>query len=174
MKFKCHQESYVTRHENWCVVSGRIICVLTIFSSFTYVMSLVWSEEMKSKDQRRPGHSLIKRFHDDTQYSLYTHKIFIEAQFNEKEKTTLRVTVTMSSMSCADSLSVVDSLLCGDDDINTEVQTSSALDSLPTFQMFREKKARVEAELRYHYRLFQILEFVKWFTMISFQSDVWK
>ena len=80
----------------------------------------------------------------------------------------------MSNMSCADSLSVVDSLLCGDDDINTEVQTSTALDSLPTFQMFREKKDRVEAELRYHYRLFQILEFVKWFTMILFQSDVWK
>ena len=98
MKFKCHQESYVTRHENWCAVSRRIICVLTIFSSFTYVMSLVWSEEMKSKDQRRPGHSLIKSFHDDTQYSLYTHTIFIEAQFNEKEKTTLRVTVTIQNV----------------------------------------------------------------------------
>ena len=40
---------------------------------------------MKSKDQRRPGHSLKKRFHDDTQDSLYTHEIFIEVQFNKKE-----------------------------------------------------------------------------------------
>ena len=66
-----------------------------------------------------------------------------------------------SMMSCADSLSVVDSLLCGDDvldNIDNEVPPSSASESLPTFQMFREKKARVEAELRYHYRLFQILE----------------
>ena len=67
----------------------------------------------------------------------------------------------MSRVSCADSLSVVDSLLCGDDVLDNddkEVPTSSASESLPTFQMFREKKARVEAELRYHYRLFQILE----------------
>ena len=64
-----------------------------------------------------------------------------------------------SMMSCADSLSVVESLLCGEDVLDTEVPTPSASESLPTFQMFREKKARVEAELRYHYRLFQILEY---------------
>ena len=43
-----------------------------------YICCVVQSEEMKSKDQRRPYHSLKKRFHDDTQDSLYTHEIFIE------------------------------------------------------------------------------------------------
>lgn len=63
----------------------------------------------------------------------------------------------MSTQSCADSLSVADSLLGGDDVLGSEPPASPASDSLPTFQMFREKKARVEAELRYHYRLSQIL-----------------
>ncbi len=72
-----------------------------------------------------------------------------------KSRTTFRVTVTMGSLSCADSLSVADSLLGGDDVLGAE---PPAPDSLPTFQMFREKKARVEAELRYHYRFFQILK----------------
>ena len=60
-------------------------------------------------------------------------------------------------MSCTDSLSVADSLLCGDDVPDPDVPAPSGSDSLPTFQMFREKKAKVEAELRYHYRSFQII-----------------
>ena len=78
-----------------------------------------------------------------------------------KSRTTFRVTVTMGSLSCADSLSVADSLLGGDEILDAEPPASTAPpapDSLPTFQMFREKKARVEAELRYHYRFFQILQ----------------
>ena len=38
-----------------------------------YICRVVWSEEMKSKEQRRPGHSLMKRFHDDTHTRLTLH-----------------------------------------------------------------------------------------------------
>ena len=62
----------------------------------------------------------------------------------------------MSSPSCPDSLSVVNSLLYRDVP-DPELPTSSPSESLPTFQMFRDKKAKVEAELRYHYRSFQII-----------------
>ena len=50
-------------------------------------------------------------------------------------------------MSCSQSLSLSDE--------DTEVPASTLVsppDSLPTFQMFREKKAKVEEELRYDYR----------------------
>ena len=49
-----------------------------------------------------------------------------------------------------DNLSISDSMLYGDDpDISI---IPSPPDSLPTFQMFREKKIKVEGEMKYHYR----------------------
>ena len=40
-----------------------------------------------------------------------------------------------------------------DDEQDQEDSVSRAPDSLPTFQMFREKKQKVESELKYHYRV---------------------
>ena len=45
---------------------------------------------------------------------------------------------------------MTDSMMYGDDpDISI---IPSPPDSLPTFQMFREKKIKVEGEMKYHYR----------------------
>ena len=44
-----------------------------------------------------------------------------------------------------------DSLTGSEEDQDVSL-LSSPPDSLPTFQMFREKKVKVEEELRYHYR----------------------
>ena len=56
-----------------------------------------------------------------------------------------------SEMDSDEDLSLNNSLLYGD---NNDVSIiSSAPESLPTFQMFREKKIKVEEEMKYSYRV---------------------
>ena len=155
------------------VCSVRIICVLSIFSSFTYVVLFG-----QKNSETRLGNSSFKRIHDATWYYPFLHKMIkwqwgsIFYKIEDDIALTVAVRITMSSLSCADSLSVADSLL-GDEVLGSEVPASSAPDSLPTFQMFREKKARVEAELRYHYR-FRYCSKWEIITVNLFQSDIWK
>lgn len=84
-------------------------------------------------------------------------------QFLSSVKTTL-------DMSCQDEEdSVFDS---GQDQ---EESLSGAPDSLPTFQMFREKKLKVESELRYHYRVVLGTEnpCLPWFGSVKSSVDDW-
>ena len=53
-------------------------------------------------------------------------------------------------MNTDDNLSICESFL--NQDVPSSEILSSPPDSLPTFQMFREKKTKVEEELKYHYR----------------------
>ena len=56
-----------------------------------------------------------------------------------------------------------------------EESLSGAPDSLPTFQMFREKKLKVESELRYHYRVVLGTEnpCLPWFGSVKSSIDDW-
>ena len=54
------------------------------------------------------------------------------------------------TMNTDDNLSICESFL--NQDVPSSEILSSPPDSLPTFQMFREKKTKVEEELKYHYR----------------------
>ena len=60
----------------------------------------------------------------------------------------ISLVLTFTMMTSFDNISVTDSFL----ENITEHDDQSQDNSLPTFQMFREKKNKVESELKYHYR----------------------
>ena len=55
-------------------------------------------------------------------------------------------------MDSEENLSLENSLIYGEDNDDFSIG-SSAPESLPTFQMFREKKTKVEEEMKYNYRV---------------------
>ena len=57
----------------------------------------------------------------------------------------------MTTMSIEDNISLSESLLECDGSQSPD-SSQQQPDSLPTFQIFREKKSKVEEEMKYHYR----------------------